>query len=85
MEQTKLTVRVPRRVLEDAKRYAADRQTTLTRLIIEYLQTMAGPDHALADAPVIRRLTGAVQAEFGQEDYRHYLEEKYGADDERPL
>ncbi len=32
MEQTKLTVRVPRNGLVDAMRYAADRQTTLTGL-----------------------------------------------------
>jgi hypothetical protein len=85
MEQTKLTVRVPRRVLDDAKRYAAERQTTLTRLITEYLRAMAQPEDALSSAPVVRRLSGALSTAIGEEDYRRYLDEKYGADDDRPL
>ena len=38
MKETKLTVRVPRELLENAKRYAAENDTTLTNLIEAYLQ-----------------------------------------------
>ena len=37
MDQTKLTVRVPRDLLENVKRYAAQNNTTLTNLIEAYL------------------------------------------------
>ena len=38
MDQTKLTVRVPRDLLENVKRYAAQNNTTLTNLIEAYLR-----------------------------------------------
>lgn len=38
MEQTKLTVRIPRDLLENVKRYAAENHTTLTDLIEAYLR-----------------------------------------------
>ena len=40
MNETKLTVRVPRGLLEGAKRYAAQHDTTVTRLILAYLQRL---------------------------------------------
>ena len=38
MQETKLTVRVPRDLLENIKRYAAKNNTTLTDLIEAYLR-----------------------------------------------
>ena len=38
MQETKLTVRVPRDLLENIKRYAAQNNTTLTDLIEAYLR-----------------------------------------------
>ena len=38
MEQTKLTVRVPRDLLENVKRYAKENNTTITDLIEAYLR-----------------------------------------------
>ena len=38
MQETKLTVRVPRELLENVKRYAAENNTTLTDLIEAYLR-----------------------------------------------
>ena len=37
MDETKLTVRVTRSVLENAKRYASEHGTTLTRLVNAHL------------------------------------------------
>ena len=56
MQDTKLTVRVPRDVLEDAKGYAQRNRTTLTRLVSEYLRRLADEKGPLADAPTVRRL-----------------------------
>lgn len=78
MEKTKLTVRVPRDLLDDAKRYASENNTTLTRLVSEYLRRLSMQDAVLADAPIVRRLSGILPPEASIKDYHKYLEEKYG-------
>ncbi len=84
MEETKLTVRVPKRALAAAKAYAAENNTTLTRMITVYLQKFeqeaAQEENTIS--PVVQRLTGL--AKWNEEDgdyrdvYHRYLEEKYG-------
>ncbi|HOT24426.1 MAG TPA: DUF6364 family protein [Thermoleophilia bacterium] len=82
MDETKLTVRIPRETLDAAKRYAHDHGTTLTRLVVTYLDglrraTDAGTDAALPDAPLTRRLAGSLPPEASPEDYLKHLERKY--------
>jgi hypothetical protein len=79
MEKTKLTVRVPRDLLEGAKRYASEHDTTITRLVSEFLRQLSIQDDPLADAPVVRRLSGTLSPDAAIDDYRKYLGEKYGA------
>jgi len=79
MQDTKLTVRVPRDVLNEAKRYARRNQTTLTRLVSEYLRRLADEKSLLAEAPTVRRLAGILSPEVSVDDYRVHLEEKYGS------
>jgi len=79
MEKIKLTVRVPRELHEAAKQYAAEHNTTLTRLVSAYLRQLSVQDDALADAPVVRRLSGTLSPEASLEDYDHYLVEKHGS------
>ncbi len=52
--------------------------TTLTRLVSEFLRQLSIQDDPLADAPVVRRLSGTLSPEASIDDYRKYLEEKYG-------
>jgi hypothetical protein len=78
MDKTKMTVRVPRDLLEGAKRYASEHDTTLTRLVSEFLRQLSSQDDSLADAPVVRRLSGTLSPDASIEDYREYLEQKYG-------
>jgi hypothetical protein len=78
MEQTKLTVRLPRDLVQGAKRYAADHDTTVTRLVTEYFRQLGVEEYPLADAPVVRRLSGILAQEATIDDYHQYLEEKYG-------
>ena len=77
MEETKLTVRIPRDLVEKAKLYAKQNHTTLTNLIEAYLQNIPAQG-LLADAPIVRRLTGSLSQDVSIEDYRRHLEEKYG-------
>ena len=77
METTKLTVRVPRDLLEDATRAANVHDTTLTRLVSEFFRQLSLEKDPLANAPVVRRLSGSLAPEASIEDYREYLEEKH--------
>jgi hypothetical protein len=77
--ETKLTVRVSRRILENAKRYARENNTTLTELISTYLQQIPDAVSGLDDAPIVRRLTGTVPPDVSFEDYQKHLDEKYGS------
>ena len=76
MDQTKLTVRVPRDLLENIKRYAAQNNTTLTSLIETFLRRIP-TQPSLEDAPIVRRLTGSLSSDVTIQDYRKHLEEKY--------
>lgn len=75
---TKLTVRVPRRLLENAKRFARENHTTLTELISVYLQQIPGEKSELDQAPIVRRLTGSLSPDISVDDYKKHLEQKYG-------
>ena len=79
MEKTKLTIRVPRDLLDGAKQYASEHNTTLTRLVSEYLRRLGAQNDPLADAPVVRRLSGSLSPDAAVEDYATFLEEKHGA------
>lgn len=77
--ETKLTVRVPRHLLANAKRYAQAHQTTLTELISTYLRQIPSESDVLNHAPVVRRLTGLLSSDVSIEDYKKHLEDKYGS------
>ena len=78
MSESKLTVRVPRETIARAKAYARQHGTTLTRLVTLYLEQVGEHKDWLADAPIVRRLMGSLPADVGVEDYRAYMEAKYG-------
>ena len=78
MEMTKLTVRVSKDILERAKHYARENHTTLSRLVSEYLRQLTAPNDPLADAPIVRRLSGTLSQDVSVEDYREHLERRYG-------
>jgi hypothetical protein len=77
MEETKLTVRIPRDLVNKAKQFAAQNHTTLTNLIEAYLQNIPAQG-SLEDAPIVRRLSGSLSQDVSIDDYHKHLEEKYG-------
>jgi len=77
MENTKLTVRVPRDLLENVKRYAQENNTTLTALIEAYLRRIP-PQEPFKEAPIVRRLSGSLTQDVTLQDYKEHLAEKYG-------
>jgi hypothetical protein len=77
MQNTKLTVRVPKDLLENVKRYAQQNNTTLTALIEAYLRRIPAREQ-LEDAPIVRRLSGILSQDVTTQDYKEHLAEKYG-------
>ena len=77
MDETKLTVRIPRNLVERAKSYAAKNNTTITNLIEAYLQRIP-VQTTLSQAPIVQRLSGILSSKVSIEDYHKHLEEKYG-------
>lgn len=76
MQETKLTVRVPRELLENVKRYAAENNTTLTDLIEAYLLRIPA-GQSMENAPIVRRLSGTLTQDVMIQDYKKHLEDKY--------
>lgn len=77
MQDTKLTVRVPKDLLENVKRYAKQNDTTLTALIEAYLRHIPAQE-PFEDAPIVRRLSGTLSQDVTIQDYKDHLAEKYG-------
>ena len=79
MQETKLTIRVPRELLENAKRYARKQNTTVTTLISEYLRRMPTSIDVLQEAPIVKRLSGTLSKNVSVVDHKKHLEAKYGS------
>ena len=77
MQKTKLTVRIPQDLLENFKQYAKEKNTTMTALVETYLRRIP-PQELLADAPIVRRISGILSQQVSIEDYKEHLAEKYG-------
>ena len=77
MQNTKLTVRVPKDLLENVKRYAQENNTTMTALIEAYLRRIP-PQKPFEDAPIVRRVSGSLSQDVTLQDHKDHLTEKYG-------
>jgi hypothetical protein len=77
MVQAKLTVRVPRELLDNFRRYAADNNTTMTNLIREFLIQIP-VSGSLEKAPIVKRVSGVLPQSLSKEDYNDHLEQKFG-------
>ncbi len=74
---TKLTVRIDDELLQGAKRYAAENDTTLTRLVTAFFERLAQQAPGELDAPHVRRVTGILPPGASEQEYYDYLEHKY--------
>jgi hypothetical protein len=58
---TKLTLNIDEKVMGDAKRYAADRGTSVSQLVERYLALLSKPADASDQPPVLKLLRGAAR------------------------
>ena len=72
----KLTLSVDERVVRGAKRYAAARGTSVSRLVERYLDLLSAPVEPTKDTPVLRLLRGAARR-VPADAHRRHLSRKY--------
>ncbi len=73
---SKLTLSVDAPVVAGAKRYARTRGVSVSKLVQEYLSSLAQPPAPEAEPPVLRSLRGTLKR-TSVSDYRKHLKEKY--------
>ena len=73
---SKLTLSVDEQVVRDAKRYAAARGTSVSRLVERYLGLLSKPPKSEERTPVLRMLRGAAR-DVSADAYRKHLDRKY--------
>ena len=77
MEKTKLTLRIEKPIIESAKDYAQYHNTTLSRLVAEFLRSLKTAD-VTPQTPILEALSGILPADVSLDEHRAYLEDKYG-------
>ena len=78
MQKTKLTLRVDEPIVEAAKAYARQHNTSLSKLVSEYLRALVREEGSSAQTPILQELTNILPAETSTQEYYTHLEDKYG-------
>jgi hypothetical protein len=69
----KLTLSVDEKVVRGAKRYAAARGTSVSRLVEQYLGLLSSPPRSSDDTPVLSLLRGAARGIPADAHRRHLI------------
>jgi len=79
--ETKLTLRLKKKVIDQAKKYANDHETSLSKLIENYLSAITHePETSENISPLVRSLSGVIHltgSEDLKEKYHKHINEKY--------
>jgi hypothetical protein len=80
--ETKLTLSMDKEVIEEAKKYARNKNTSLSKLIKSYLVniTRSKPQQSTEITPLVKSLSGILPSENSKNNKKHYadyLEKKY--------
>jgi hypothetical protein len=80
-EKKKLTLRLNQRLIDQAKKYAAQHHISVSELVETYFLHLAHEQEP-AHTPLVQRLTGVLPADVDvRQAYEAYLMEKYGGED----
>ena len=72
----KLTLSVDEEVIERARRYSHEHNTSISQLVSTYLSQLDSPsDRELS--PLVRRLLGILPSDVSIDEYREHLEKKH--------
>lgn len=78
--QTKLTLRLEDRLIEQAKSYAAQAGKSVSQVVAEYFKLLTSEKSKpkLPSTPITRSLRGLLrESKLDEKDYKKYLEEKH--------
>ena len=79
--ETKLTLRLKKKVIDQAKKYADDHETSLSKLIENYLEAVTSASVEEDNiSPLVMSLSGIIQVPDNtdpKEEYRKHISEKY--------
>jgi len=79
--ETKLTLRLKKKVIDQAKKYANDHETSLSKLIENYLSAITDESRSIEKiSPLVQSLSGVIQlseSEDPKRSYQEHLKEKY--------
>lgn len=79
---TKLTLKLNETVIERAKKYAADKKLSLSRLIENYLDSLtSGEEDEFEISPFVKSIATGKRVPLDAEnkkDYTDYLDKKHG-------
>lgn len=79
MSKQRLNITVDPAVIERARRYTQRHNTSISRLVTEFLsQLPVEHDSEESLTPTVRRLLGVAKNGGDREDYRRHLVERYG-------
>ncbi len=80
MSRPRLHITVDPEVLDRARRYAERNNTSISRLVTEFLSGLPGEEEPREElTPTVRRLLGIARQGPDREGYRRHLVERYGS------
>jgi hypothetical protein len=77
---TKLTLKLDKLIIENAKEYAKEKNISLSKMIENYLQAITNKrKNEIEISPLVKSLTGVIgqQDDNYKKDYTDYLSKKY--------
>jgi len=77
MPKTKLTLSVDDAVISKAKRYSLRHQTSVSRLVTEFLASLE--DTEGRSAPIVAKLRGVIRSDASKDEYHDYLRHKHSS------
>jgi hypothetical protein len=79
--ETKLTLRLKKKVIDQAKKYANDHETSLSKLIENYLSAITHESKSIENiSPLVQSLSGVLHLprnENPKRKYHEHINEKY--------
>ncbi len=79
--ETKLTLRLKKKVIDQAKKYANDHETSLSKLIENYLSAVTNESRSIEKiSPLVQSLSGVIQLSENEDPkgkYQEHMKEKY--------
>ena len=84
MEHEKLTLRLDAEIIEKAKRFAREHETSVSEMVAIFFDGLDAPPSAIRrHGPITSRLRGSLKprqavSEVDEGSYLRYLEEKHG-------